>query len=92
MWRNLRLAWLPFVGVWGLLAGCEHSQASRYPPDPLLVSKRPLESRGESGLGPIVARHEPPAPERLLASVSPPEAGDDTAVPASLRPGKEEDR
>jgi len=92
MWRNLRRGWLPFVGVCGLLAGCEHGHTSRFPPDPLLVSKKPVESRGEPGLGPIVARREPQAPERLVASVSSPEARDDSAIPASLQSGEEENR
>ncbi len=87
MWRRLWRAWLPVVGTWTLLAGCEHSHSAHYPPDPLLLSKRPVESRGEPGATPAVARHEPPAPECLVAAVSQPEAGDASALPASLRPG-----
>jgi hypothetical protein len=92
MGRTLRRAWLPVVGVCGLLAGCEHNRASHYPPDPLLVSKRPVESRGEANTPPTVARREPPTPERLVAAASPHEGADNSAVPASMRPGHEDDQ
>ena len=59
MRRGLRRAWLPVVAAWGLLAGCEHNHASHYPPDPLLLSKKPVESRGEPASPPAVACHEP---------------------------------
>jgi hypothetical protein len=92
MWGTLRRAWLPVVGVCGLLAGCEHNHASHYPPDPLLVSKRPVESRGEAHPGPLVASREPPAPERLVAAALPPEAADNSAIPAVLTPGRDDER
>jgi hypothetical protein len=64
-----------------MLAGCEHSHSARYPPDPLLLSKKPVESRPAPGPLLALARHEPPAPEHLAvaltsadADVSPPEA------------------
>ena len=79
MWRSLRRAWLPAIGVGGLLVGCEHSHSARYPPDPLLLSKKPVESRPASGPLLALARHEPPAPEHLGATLtsaddSPPDA------------------
>jgi hypothetical protein len=75
MRRRLWKLWLPAVGASGLLMGCEHSQATRYPPDPLLLSKKPVEVRPEPGPLRVVARHEPPAPEGLeaLASLGPEE-------------------
>ncbi len=92
MRRSLRCAWLPVLGVCTLLAGCEHNRDSHYPPDPLLVSKRPVESRGEPHPAPTVARREPPAPERLVAAASPPAGANDSAIPASLRPAREDER
>jgi hypothetical protein len=87
MRRTLRRAWLPVVGACGLLVGCGHDRASHYPPDPLLVSKRPVESRGGASTPPTVARREPPTPERLVAAATPHEGADNPAMPAVLRPG-----
>jgi hypothetical protein len=92
MWRTLRHAWLPVAGVCTLLVGCEHNRASRYPPDPLLLSKRPVESRGEANPSQTVVSREPPAPERLVAAAMPHEGADNSAIPASLRPEHEDDR
>jgi hypothetical protein len=80
------------VGAWGLLVGCEHNHASHYPPDPLLVSKRPVESHGAAAASPLLARREPPAPERLVAAAPPPEAAEGPAIPAALRPGRDDER
>ncbi|HEX5269103.1 MAG TPA: hypothetical protein VFW33_01385 [Gemmataceae bacterium] len=91
MRRSLRRAWLPVVAAGGLLAGCEHNQATHYPPDPLLLSKRPVESRGDTRPAATVARREPAAPECLVAAATP-QAGDRATVPTSLRPGRDDDR
>jgi hypothetical protein len=56
------------------------------------LSKRPVESRGESAFAATVARHEPPAPERLVAAAVPNEDTDGSAMPAALRPGRDDDR
>jgi hypothetical protein len=83
MRRKVRRAWLPVVGACSLLLGCEHGHASRYPPDPLLLSKKPVESRPEPA--PVaVARHEPPAPQSLFAARGAHDTGE-SAVSASLR-------
>jgi hypothetical protein len=50
----------------GLLQGCEHAHSARNPPDPLLLSKRPIASRPLPGGAPVVARREPPAPAGLV--------------------------
>jgi hypothetical protein len=100
MRRSLRRAWLPVVGACGLLIGCEHGHSARYPPDPLLLSKKPVESRLAPGAPVAVARHEPPAPERLaLASADtepgPPEATPPRsapAIPTSLHDGDPDER
>jgi hypothetical protein len=58
---------LTLFGAAGLLLGCEHAHNARNPPDPLLLSKRPIASRVSPGGGaPVVARHEPPAPAGLV--------------------------
>jgi hypothetical protein len=95
MRRSLRRAWLPVVGTGILLLGCAHNPATRYPPDPLLVSKKPIESRAESGLAHAAPRHEPRAPEVLVAALPSPRSAQDAvegarrpanpAAPASLR-------
>jgi hypothetical protein len=99
MGRSLRRAWVPVVGACGLLLGCEHSHVTRYPPDPLLLSKKPVESRHAPPALPTLARHEPQAPERLataLASadteVGSPEAAPrlGPAVPTSLHDDADE--
>src|SRR5262249_1060849 len=82
MRRSLRRAWLPVAC--GLLLGCEHGRTSHYPPDPLLVSKKPVESRPEPGAGPVLAQHEPPSPESLFTSVAAREAAHRPALPTSL--------
>ncbi len=66
MRRRLRRAWLVLSGAGGLLLGCEHSHSAHYPPDPLLISKKPIASRPWSGPAPAVARHEPPTPAGLV--------------------------
>jgi len=85
MLRRLHLAWLPLVCGCGLLLGCEHSRTTRYPPDPLLLSRKPVESRPEPGQEPALARHEPHPPQSLLAAVPARNAQDD-ATPTSLHP------
>jgi hypothetical protein len=62
---------LPVVGACFLSLGCQQARPARYPPDPLLVSKRPVESRAEPGLARPVACREPQAPERLVAVLPP---------------------
>jgi len=94
MRRSLRRVWLPVVGVWGLLVGCEHGRDTHYPPDPLLLSKKPVESRPAPGALVAAARHEPPAPERLaLASADteggPAEATSPPSIPTSLHDADE---
>jgi hypothetical protein len=77
----------------GLLLGCEHTGPRSYPPDPLLLNKRPVEGRVSASAPVLVARHEPTPPEVLPTSlaVRPTEEGPDKAhlpvmaVPASRR-------
>jgi hypothetical protein len=70
MRRRRRQAGLTLFGVAGLLLGCEHAHSARNPPDPLLLSKRPIASRPLPGIAPVVARHEPPAPAGLVLVAS----------------------
>lgn len=70
MRRSLRRVGLLAVGACGLLLGCEHGSGSRYPPDPLLVSKKPIEAKPGSASAPAVARHEPPAPADLATALA----------------------
>jgi hypothetical protein len=85
MWRSLRRAWLPIAGACGLLLGCESSRTSHYPPDPLLVSKKPVESRSAPAPGTLLAVHEPRAPESLFTTVAARDAEREPTVPTSLR-------
>ncbi len=80
---TLRRAWLPLLGAGALLVGCEQSRSSRCPPDPLLLSKKPVESRHDSVAPPLVARREPRVPESLITELGPHPS--DSAVPTSLR-------
>jgi hypothetical protein len=86
MRRSLRRAWLPVVGACGLLAGCEHGSGARYPSDPLLLSKRPVESRPAPGPLSAVARHEPPAPEHLAPALASADTEGGPREPARLSP------
>jgi hypothetical protein len=88
MRRSLRRGWLPIVGACSLVLGCQQSRPERYPPDPLLLSKRPVESRSEVGPARAVARHEPQAPECLIAAL-PARRGDESAEGAEQRSGAE---
>jgi hypothetical protein len=66
----MRPAWLLIVCAGGLVVGCAHDRDSHnYPPDPLLLSHRPVAGKpsAASTPAPEFARHEPPAPESLLA-------------------------
>jgi hypothetical protein len=69
MRRSWRLG-LCLVGAGALALGCDHGHGSRCPPDPLLLSKRPIESRPAAGPQTSVARHEPPAPEKLALALA----------------------
>jgi hypothetical protein len=89
MGRSLRRAWLPVAC--GLLLGCEHGRTSHYPPDPLLVSKKPVETRPEAGAGLALAQHEPPPPESLFTSLAARDAARNSAVPTSVRREKDEE-
>jgi hypothetical protein len=90
MLRTLWRAWLPVVGACGLLSGCEHVSTPRYPPDPLLLSKKPVPSRPEPAAV-ALARHEPPAPQCLVAALAPRDTdGSAPTVPASLSHEEEE--
>jgi hypothetical protein len=79
MRRGLWRAWLPVIAV-VILSGCEHSSGSRCPPDPLLLSKKPIESRSELGAATALAQREPRAPQSLFAAPVAP------ALPTSLQP------
>jgi hypothetical protein len=76
-----------------MLLGCEHTHSARTPPDPLLLSKKPVASRPAPGPLLALARHEPPTPQRLLTSA-------DTegtpahvpAIPTSLHDGDADER
>src|SRR4051794_25671395 len=48
--------------VGGLVLGCEHEAGTRYPPGPLLVSKKPVEGKVESAAPVLLARSEPTTP------------------------------
>jgi hypothetical protein len=75
----------------GLLAGCERAAVKQsYPPDPLFLSKKPVEGKVESAR-PVLAYHEPvvpPLPAGALASaprerLALPEGRTVTAAPPS---------
>jgi len=95
MRRSLQHTWLPVVGTCAVLLGCANSHSSRYPSDPLLLSKKPIESLPTAAALPIVAQHEPRAPENLAATLALATAEINaaearqrqpvTATPASLR-------
>jgi hypothetical protein len=92
MRRGLRRGWLPVVGACSLALGCAHNHPARYPPDPLLLSKKPVESRAESGPVALAARHEPRAPAPLASAEPPSTEGEERkapvpALPASLHRG-----
>jgi len=102
MRRTLERAGLPVVGTCAFLLGCASSHTSHYPPDPLLLSKKPIESRPASAAPAVLAQHEPRAPESLAATLgsggSDNNAAEDRprrpvpATPASLRSGENEVR
>jgi hypothetical protein len=47
----------------GALAGCQHSAVqTKQPPDPLLVTKKPVEGKPRSPEDDLSARVQPPAP------------------------------
>ncbi len=76
---------LALAGAVGLL-GCEHSRPPSYPPDPLLLSKKPITSRSDPSPRAETAQHEPPAPESLFTTLaSAGHEGSSATVPASLR-------
>jgi len=76
---------LAVAGAAALVLGCEHHQSSHYPPDPLLLSKKPVTSRPQPGPLTAVAGHEPPAPASLLTSrASTDREGSSATSPASL--------
>ncbi len=57
-----RFWWTAAVGGWLALAGCEHAGVRpNYPRDPLLLSRRPVESKAESAKL-AVAQSEPEVP------------------------------
>jgi hypothetical protein len=85
MRRSLRHVGFLAVGACGLLLGCEHSRGSHYPPDPLLLGRKPVASKPGTASAPAVALREPPAPEDLatvLASVPPEETKQREPIPA----------
>lgn len=86
MRRKLWLTWAALVtGTALLVLGCGWAKESRrYPPDPLLLSKRPVEAKPSSAAA-LVARRELEAPDFLdtaLASREPAKSSV-PAVPAS---------
>ena len=76
--------WLTALLLGTGLGGCKSSSARPYPPDPLLVSKRPVE---------VKAKSTPPATVAATAPVTPPSRADliaaNTATPDD-RPTPEE--
>jgi hypothetical protein len=54
-------------------SGCEHDRSHSCPPDPLLLNKRPIEARSDTGESSVLlARREVAVPE-LLATTLPTE-------------------
>jgi hypothetical protein len=102
MRRTLEQAWLPVVGTCAFLLGCANSHTSHYPPDPLLLSKKPIESRSATAAPAVVAQHEPRAPESLAVALAAASTDNNAiedrprrpvpATPASLRSGENEMR
>ena len=100
MRRILGRACLPLVAACACLPGCANNPPSHSPPDPLLLSRKPIESRPAIAAPALYAQHEPRAPESLDASLA--DANDKTAedqqhrlvpaTPASLRGGQDDVR
>jgi hypothetical protein len=52
-----------------IVAGCEHDRSHSCPPDPLLLNKKPIEARADTGESSmLLARREIAVPE-LLATL-----------------------
>jgi hypothetical protein len=69
--RNIWRCWLGVTLLAGGLCGCERATVSHtYPPDPLLISKRPLESSPEAATTQLVSTDPaaPALPATALAS------------------------
>lgn len=70
MQGKLRHACLALAVGSVLTVGCAHEEASpRFPSDPLLLSKRPVEGKPTESSPTSIASSEPAAPERLLAAL-----------------------
>ncbi len=71
--RAWRIWWTVAVGT--LLTGCGHGEVRKsYPPDPLLLNKRPIENKTAKGSAGSTAAGEPllpPLPTVSLASAPP---------------------
>lgn len=58
-----------------LLLGCQRAAVSPYPPDPLLMSKKPIEVKAEKAVPTLAVLNEPTAPPLPFAALAslPPE-------------------
>ena len=70
----------------GFALGCAHDPGPHYPPDPLLVSKKPVEGKLEKAAPALLARSDPPVPQLpdsvLVAKPRPPVQAIPTSRPS----------
>ena len=65
---QIRRTWLVAAGL--LALGCGQTRLSHAPPDPLLVSKNPPETKASDAAPTSLARHEPRTPDDLGMAVA----------------------